>query len=331
MHRSRPKAIFFGSAEFSLPTLRKLHAADSIDLIGVVTQPVKPRGRGLQPTPTPVQHFAEKVGLTVWAPARVRDPQLLAQIQHLRPDFMVVVAYGQILPPALLAIPPYGILNVHASLLPAYRGPAPIQRALLNGEDRTGVTIMRIDEGVDTGDILAKEEVPIRPEDTAQTLHDTLAERGAELLLRILPDYLAGRLTPQKQDPQQASYAPKITREDSWIDWGQPAQRIWYQIRALNPWPGAVARLPTSKRPILKIWQGRPAQPEELPPEAASARPGTILQVGPQGILVACGEGALWIERLQQEGGRVLGWKEFVAGHPMQPGMVLRPGKPEEA
>jgi len=207
-------------------------------VVAVVTQPDKPRGRDLRLQSSPVKELAQHHALPVLQPQRARDPSFLEQLRPLTPDLIVVAAYGQILPPTLLDLPRCGCLNVHASLLPKYRGASPIQSALLNGDTETGVTIMKMDAGMDTGPIVAMEPLPILPEDNAATLHDRLATLGAQLLVRTIPDYVAGRLQPQPQPAEGVSYAPKITREDGRVDWSLPAHTLHLRLRAFTPWPG---------------------------------------------------------------------------------------------
>lgn len=336
------KVIFMGTAEFACPSLSALRAEAGFEVVAVVTQPDRPAGRHLALSPPPVKVTAQQLGLPVWQPARARDPDFLAQVQHWAPDLIVVAAYGQLLPATLLAIPRWGCLNVHASLLPKYRGAAPIQWALLNGEAQTGVTIMKIDEGLDTGPILTQEPVPIHPIDTAQTLHDRLAAVGAELLVHTIPLYVAGQLLPKPQPTEGASSARKITKEDGLLDWTQPARAVWNRVRALNPWPGAFTYLPVAAKPP-------PASPAPQPPraesglaglrrlivweaeplEGLSGRPGEVLQAGKTGLVVACGLGALQIKSLQREGGRRLPAAEFLLGNPIAVGQRLGlPGSP---
>ena len=227
---------------------------------------------------------------------------------------IVVAAYGQILPPALLEIPRFGCLNVHASLLPKYRGAAPIQWAILNDEAETGVTIMKMDAGLDTGEMLSREATPISPEDTAETLHDRLARIGAGLLLRTLPDYVAGKIIPRPQPAEGASYARKITKEDGRLDWSQPARALWNRVRAFTPWPGAFFYQPATPKPrLVKVWQTRVE-------EQLSGPAGELLRADKEGIVVGCEQQALRILSLQVEGGRRLTAQEFLSGHPLRAG-----------
>ena len=226
------------------------------------------------------------------------------------------MAYGQILPEKILSLPKFGCVNVHTSLLPKYRGAAPIQWAIANGETETGVTIMKMDAGMDTGPILTQRTTPISSDDNAQTLYDRLGELGAELLIETIPDYVAGKNQPRPQ-PEGASHAPKIKKEDGRLDWNQSAQVLWNRIRAFTPWPGAFTFLPAEPKPfLLKIWRAEVAN-------QLSATPGDVLQADKLGIVVSCGEGTLRILELQLESGRQMSAQEFLLGHPMKPGELL--------
>ena len=306
-----------GTAELAGASLRALCREKSFEIVAVVSQPDKPRGRDLKLQPTPVKAVATAQGLTVLQPKRARDETFIAELRHLAPDLMVVAAYGQILPAAILDLPRHGCLNVHTSLLPKYRGAAPIQWAILNGEAETGVTIMKMDVGLDTGDILSQVTTPIAPEDNAQTLHDRLAQLGAGLLVKTIPDYVAGKVVPRPQPAEGATYARKITKGDGRLDWSQPARQLWNRVRGLVPWPVAFThqRAEGSLR-LLKIWQAEPVA-------GPAAQPGQVMSADRNGIVVACGEGALRILQLQREGGRRLTAQEFLAGCPISAGAVL--------
>jgi methionyl-tRNA formyltransferase len=298
-----------GSAELACPGLRALSSDQNFQVLAVVTQPDRPKGRDLKLSPSPVKACASGAKLPVLQPERARDEGFIAELRRLAPDIIVVIAYGQILPRAILEVPKYGCLNVHTSLLPKYRGAAPIQAAILNDERETGVTIMKMDEGLDTGDIVAVAKTPIAPEDNASTLHDRLGQMGAELLVRTIPDYAAGKIAPQKQPVEGASYARKIKKEDGRIDWEQPARKIWNMVRAFVPWPVAFTYFRDKDAThMLRIW----AAAEE---PMMSGAPGTVLQAGRDGFVVACGQGALRILTLQREGGKRLSAQEFAAGH----------------
>ncbi len=305
------KIVFMGTAELSCASLEKL--AGTFSVAAVVTQPDKPRGRDLKLQFSPVKILAEKLNLPVVQPVKARDEKFISELRGLQPDLIVVVAYGQILPQAILDLPKFGCVNVHTSLLPKYRGAAPIQSAILNGETETGVTIMKMDAGLDTGEIISQARTPILPEDNSQTLHDRLAQLGAELLVETIPDYVAGKIPPKPQPAEGASYAAKIKREDGRIDWSEPAEKILNRLRAFTPWPGAFTFLKTeSKLQLLKIWKAEVA--------GDNGQPGTVLSADKNGIVVACGKNALRILELQREGGRRMGAQEFLAGHPLKQG-----------
>lgn len=300
-----------GTAELSCASLQKL--AGKFSVAAVVTQPDKPKGRDLQLQPSPVKSLALKLNLPVLQPAKARDGQFISELREFKPDLIVVAAYGQILPQSILDLPKSGCVNVHTSLLPKYRGAAPIQTAILNGETETGVTIMKMDAGLDTGDILSQTRTPILPDDNSQTLHDRLAQLGADLLVATIPDFVAGKIQPRPQPAEGASYAAKIKKEDGKIDWSEPAEKILNQLRAFTPWPGAFTFLKAeSKLQLLKIWKAEIVE--------KSGNTGEILSADKNGIVAACGKDALRILELQREGGRRLSAQEFLAGHPLKQG-----------
>lgn len=309
------RIVFMGTAELACASLEALARSAAAEVAGVITQPDKPRGRDLRMQPPPLKEAALHLGLAVLQPERLRAPEGIQQVADLRPDLVVVVAYGQLLPPAVLALPRHGCLNVHASLLPKYRGAAPIQWALWNGDPETGVTVMRMEAGLDTGPIVSQERLAIGSDDNARSLHDRLARQGADLLARTIPEYVAGRIPLQPQDPAQATHARKIVAADGRIDWTQPARRIWNQVRALTPWPGAFTELPETTPPIrLKVSRA------EVAVECRGA-PGEI-QVGPghRDLLVACGEEGIRLLEVQREGRRPMKASEFLAGWRFEPG-----------
>src|SRR6266849_5176504 len=269
------RIVFMGTAELSCASLRALLAAPDFQVVGVVTQPDKPRGRNLKLQPSPVKELAVGHGLPVLQPERARNEEFIQQLRAVGPDLIAVAAYGQILPRSILELPRFGCLNVHTSLLPKYRGAAPIQWAILNDDKETGVTIMKMDAGLDTGAVLAQAPTPIAPEDDAPSLHDRLARLGADLLVKTLPDYAAGKIIPQPQPAAGATHARKITREDGRLDWPQPARGLWNRVRALKPWPGTFTLLPTTyKSRLLKIWSA------EIESQLAG-EPGNILRADP--------------------------------------------------
>ena len=295
-----------GTADLAATALQKLNEARLGDIIAVVSQPDRPRGRDLQLHPTPVKQRAIELGLPILQPEKARSPEFLNRLRELQPSLVVVAAYGQLLTGALLEIPAFGCLNVHTSLLPKYRGAAPIQWAIANGESETGVTIMKMDVGLDTGPILTQRTTPITPQDTGQTLHDRLAVLGAELLVETIPHWFAGAIHPTNQIDEDSSPARKITKDDGRIDWSQSSQVIENRLRAFTPWPGNHTQfVDGSQLRLLKIHRA-----SSLPDE--SGLPGHVLRVDRSGIVVACGIGALQITELQPESGRKMAAAEFL-------------------
>src|SRR5277367_5405610 len=275
------KIVFMGTAELSCASLEKL--AGTFSVIAVVTQPDKPKGREMKLQFSSVKILAEKLKLLVLQPAKARDEKFISELRELKPDLIVVVAYGQILPQSILDLPKFGCVNVHTSLLPKYRGASPIQSAILNGETETGVTIMKMDAGLDTGEIISQARTPILPEDNSQTLHDRLAQVGADLLAETIPDYDAGKIPPKPQPAEGASYAAKIKKEDGKIDWNELAEKILNRLRAFTPWPGAFTFLKTEeKSQLLKIWKAKILE--------RSGAAGEILSADKNGIVVGCGK-----------------------------------------
>lgn len=307
------KMIFMGTSPFALPSLQALVDAGT-EVVAVVTQPDKPQGRGQRLAPPPVKELASSLGLPVLQPAKIREEGAIQTLRALEPELAVVVAYGQFLPQAVLELPARGCMNLHASLLPQYRGAAPIAWSILRGEKETGVTTMLIEEAMDAGPILLQESVPIREEDTAGSLHDRLAEIGARLLVRTVEELGRGRLLPRHQDHEKATYAPKLQKSDGLIDWGQPCRQIYNQIRGLDPWPGAYTSL---KGEVLKIWSARPIE------DARGGEAGEVLSEDDAGILVRTGEGVLLVLELQPENRRRMTAWEYLAGHPLPPGTRL--------
>ena len=288
------RLIFLGTPAFAVPTLEAMaRAGQEIPL--VVTQPDRPRGRGQTAAPPPVKEAAQRLGLEVYQPERVRRPEAVERLRAIAPDAMVVVGYGQIIPQNVIDLAPHGIINVHASLLPKYRGAGPIQWSILNGETRTGVTTMRIDAGLDTGDMLLKAETDIAPDETAIDLGRRLSVMGADLLVETLARL--DTISPEKQDPAQATYAPLLKKEDGRIDWSRPAVVIHNQVRGLQPWPGAYT---TFRDQPLHIWRTRVAPPASTP--------------GVRPWIVTCGEGALELLEVQLEGRKRISAADFANG-----------------
>jgi methionyl-tRNA formyltransferase len=302
------RLVFAGTPEFAVPALDALAGAGHT-LAAVLTRPDRPAGRGLAPAASPVKRAAERRGVPVLQPTTLKDEAVQARLAALAPDALVVVAYGLILPQAVLDIPRLGALNAHASLLPRWRGAAPIQRALLAGDRETGVCIMQMAAGLDTGPVLLSEAVPIAADDTAGTLHDKLAPLGARLLVAALDGLARGTLRPTPQAAEGVIYAAKIEKQESRLDWTRPAVEIERRVRAFDPTPGAAARIRGAE---IKIWRAAVA--------AARGAPGEVLGVGPDGIVVACGEGALRLEVLQRAGGKRHAAAAFQRGFPFAAG-----------
>jgi methionyl-tRNA formyltransferase len=305
--------VFMGTPDFAVPTLQTL-AREGLGPQLVVTQPDRPKGRGRKPLPPPVKTAALELGCDVAQPKTVTDPDFNARLSALSPDFFVVVAYGHLLTPELLALPGIAPINLHASLLPKYRGAAPIQRAVMNGEEETGVTTMRMDRGMDTGDILLFEKTAIDPLDTSGSLHDKLAAMGGDLVLRTMEGMLTGRLTPNPQNHSKATYAPMLKKTDGHIDWSLPVSRIFCQIRGVTPWPGAFTFHNDMR---LKIHRARPI------PEPVSQPPGTILKTFPGELRISTGNGVLQVMEIQSASGKRLPVQDFLRGYRLNPGDKL--------
>jgi methionyl-tRNA formyltransferase len=310
------RIVFMGTAKLSCDSLQRLIESPEVQVVAVVTQPDRPKGRDLKLQPSPVKELGLRAKLPVLQPERAQSEAFLKELRALQPELIVVTAYGQILPRSILELPRFGCINVHTSLLPKYRGAAPIQWAILNGETETGVTIMKMDAGLDTGDILTQAKTPIQPEDDAETLHDRLARMGAELRRGTILDYVAGRIPSRPQPEEGMTYAAKIKKEDGHVDWNQPARAIWNRVRGLVPWPGAFSYLSSHSQPLLlKLWRVEVVE--------RSGQAGEVLQADRAGIVVGCGHEALRILTLQREGGRRLDAQAFLAGHPLLPGQRL--------
>ncbi len=296
------RIVFMGTPDFAVPALETL--AQDYQVAGVVTQPDRPAGRGRRLVAPPVKEAAQALAVEVFQPPTLRSPEAVERLVAWRPDLVVVAAFGQILRPEVLAIPPHGCLNVHASLLPRYRGAAPIPAAILAGDERTGVTIMRMDEGLDTGPMLAQADWPIGPEDTTGSLTAALARLGVVLLLEVLPGWLAGAITPRPQDESQATYCRTLRKEDGLLDWAQPAAHLDRQVRACDPWPGAYTAWAGQR---LKILRARPLT------AAAPAEPGRVVDLAP-GTGVITGEGVLELLVVQLEGKSAMDVHAFSQG-----------------
>jgi len=306
------RVAFFGTPQFAVPTLQKL--LDSRHTVcGVVTQPDRPRGRGQQVSDSPVKALAVARGLPLLQPARLKDPAFAAALRGWRPDIGVVAAYGKIISDDILALPRRGMINVHASLLPKYRGAAPIQRAIIDGEAATGVTIMRIETLLDAGAMLAKVTRPIGSDDTADVVERDLARLGADLLLEVLEQIAAGTEREERQDFMLATFAPRLTKEEGVLDWSLPAVYIHNRVRGLHPWPHASTHLDGARIILLKT---------RVEPGTTDAPPGTIVDVSADAIHVATGHGErIAIEQLQPEGRRPMSAREFAAGRKLKPGI----------
>ena len=308
------RVVFIGTAELACASLRALCRDRSFQVAAAVTQPDRPAGRELKLQFSPVKQTALTEGVAVLQPERARSDSFVHQLRELRPDLIVVAAYGQILPQAVLDVPRFGALNVHTSLLPKYRGAAPIQWAILNDESETGVTIMKMDAGLDTGPILTQAATAITASDNAQTLHDRLASLGADLLMKTIPRYVTGAIIPRPQPKEHATYARKIAREDGRLDWTQPVRAVWNRVRGLTPWPGAFTFQSTPRGPrLLKIWSAEMAL--EVRDE-----PGKVIRADKHGLLVACENGGLRLLEVQREGGRRLSVQQFIAGGSIKAG-----------
>ncbi|WP_274650508.1 methionyl-tRNA formyltransferase [Paenibacillus humicola] len=309
------KIVFMGTPEFAVPSLQALLDAGH-DIALVVTQPDRPKGRKKTLTPPPVKEAALSHGLQVAQPVKLRGSETVQAIAELRPDLIVTAAYGQILPRAVLDIPSLGCINVHGSLLPRYRGGAPIQRAIMNGEKATGVTIMYMAEGLDTGDMISRVEVPITDEDTSGTVFAKLSLAGARLLTETLPAIENGTAAAEKQNEAEATYAPNLTREDERIDWSRPARSLYNQVRGLSPMAGA-----------FTLWNGEPFKVWGCRPcggGSAGAQPGEVLEASPEpGIVVQTGDGALALTVIQPAGKKAMPAEEWLKGARISPGAVF--------
>ena len=307
--------VFMGTPEFALPTLKVLHNS-SHSILAVITQPDKPKGRGQKLLVSPIKQYALDFSLPILQPKTVNDPEFIESLRKNQPDIIIVIAFGQILSETFLKIPKLFCINLHSSLLPKYRGAAPIHRSILNGDTQTGVTSMIMDKGMDTGDILLTKETPIHETDNAQTLHDTLSEMGGALVLETLRRLEENTLLPIPQDHSKATYAPKLKKEEGLVKWDQPAATLCNQVRGLTPWPGTYTLLNKKRLRILK------AQVTEGTPED---RPGQVERVTDMGIEVGTGKDRLIITELQPEGKKNMPAKSFLAGYKIERGTLFDP------
>ncbi|MCI1721567.1 MAG: methionyl-tRNA formyltransferase [Lachnospiraceae bacterium] len=300
------KIVFMGTPDFSVGILKALSDA-GYEITGVITQPDRPKGRKMEPSACPVAEEAKKLGLPLFQPEKVRTPEAVGKIRAMEPDLIAVAAFGQIIPKEILEMPKYGCVNVHASLLPAYRGAAPIQQAILDGKKTTGVTIMRMDEGLDTGDIISQKEVEIAEDETGGSLFDRLAGEGAALLIATIPSIADGTAVYTKQPAESTTpYAKMLKKEAGLIDWTKSAGEIERRIRALNPWPSAYAVL---DRRMFKIWKAHVEKPD------MTGKTGFILRQDHKGIYVQTGEGILCLDEVQLEGRKRMPTSEFLKGY----------------
>lgn len=308
------RIVFMGTPDFAVPSLNALMGAGH-EICGVFTQPDKPKNRGMKLQQSPVKERALALGLPVYQPVKMRDGEALSILQKLKPDLIAVAAYGKILPVDILELPRLGCVNVHSSLLPRYRGAAPINWAILNGDDETGVTIMHMAEGMDTGDILAQAKTPIDLSENAAQLFDRLADMGAGLLAETVKGLEAGTVQSVPQDEAKATHAPMLSRELSPLDWKSSARRLHDQVRGLYPWPAATAALDGVRCKVLRT---------ALSGETTSKAPGTILQADKKGLRIACGDGGvLDILELQPDGKKAMAAAAFLLGHPIPAGTIL--------
>jgi methionyl-tRNA formyltransferase len=318
---TKPKLIFMGTPDFAVPILQML-VEEGYPILAIVTQPDRPKGRKRILTFSPVKEEALRLTIPVLQPEKLRHPDAIAQIIALKPDLIVTAAYGQILPKAILELPQHGCLNVHGSLLPLYRGGAPIQRAIMNGESLTGVTLMYMAAGLDTGDMIRKTEVPITEADNTGTMFIKLSHAGKELLRTALPELLAGHIQAVPQDNGLATLAPNISREDEQMDWKRPAEELFNQIRGLSPWPGACTLWNGEN---FKVWAShkQPSKCESAASRLPMAAPGTVLQICEDGIEVLTGMGTLWLTEIQPAGKKAMDAAQFRLGASMQAGTIL--------
>lgn len=309
------RIVFMGTPDFAVGSLQALCESGKHEILAVVTQPDRPRGRGNKLLQTPVKEYAMAQGLTVYQPQKVKTPEFVELLHELQPELIVVAAFGQFLSKEILELPKYGCINVHASLLPKYRGAAPIQYAIIKGEKESGVTIMQMDIGMDTGAMLDKVVVPIAENTTMGELHDALREQGAALLLEVIDKIAAGTAVAEPQDNEQATYATLLDRSMEHIDWSKTAQEVHNLIRGFNPAPSTFTKLPNGKS--LKIWGSK------MTDKSSAAAAGTIIETGKHSFFVACGEGVLEITEVQPESKKRMPAQVFLNGRGVQEGDLL--------
>lgn len=310
------RLVFMGTPDFASASLEALlRSNDSV--VGIVTQPDRPKGRGQTLTPSPVKLLAQGAQIPLLQPLKMKDPEFLHALAEWKPDMIAVAAFGRILPPAILSLPPRGCINVHGSLLPKYRGAAPIQWAIINGETETGITTMLMDEGMDTGAILLQEAIPITTHETSGTLAPQLAELGGKLLVETIARLKAGTLVPQPQDTSRATLAPLLKKEDGAIDWTLPAMALANRVRGLSPWPGAYTTVGSDS---WRIWRALAL------PGPVTTPPGVIVAITREAVHVATGDGVLAVMELQPANNRRMAVSQYLAGHPIAIGLQLGRG-----
>lgn len=309
------RIVFMGTPDFAVGSLQALCESGKHEILAVVTQPDRPKGRGNKLLQTPVKEYALEQGLTVYQPQKVKTPEFVELLHELQPELIVVAAFGQFLSKEILELPKYGCINVHASLLPKYRGAAPIQYAIIKGEKESGVTIMQMDIGMDTGAMLDKVVVPIAENTTMGELHDALREQGAALLLQVIDKIAAGTAVAEPQDNEQATYATLLDRSMEHIDWSKTAQEVHNLIRGFNPAPSTFTKLPNGKS--LKIWGSK------MTDKNSAAAAGTVIETGKHSFFVACGEGVLEITEVQPESKKRMPAQVFLNGRGVQEGDLL--------
>ena len=319
------KIVFMGTPDFAVGALQALIEAGH-QVAAVVTQPDKPKGRGKELQMTPVKACAVAHDIPVFQPVKIKDPEAVAVLRGYQADIFVVAAFGQILSEEILAMPKYGCINIHASLLPKYRGAGPIQWAIIDGEKKTGVTIMQMEKGLDTGDMLMQTEVEITSHETADTLHDKLAAAGARLIVEALPKIEAGQVTPRKQNDAESCYAKMLTKSMGRIDWSLEAEKLDCLIRGLISWPGAATLL---RGKTLKIWAEEPAEAASFEAQTAAKEPGTVLAVEKDAFYVQTGAGVIKVTEVQPEGKRRMAVKDFLLGYPIKAGEMFTAFAPQ--